>query len=849
MNNLLTRKLPFAAVMLLLALCWSCSEDPVDSGTRVHEWNDTTINGDALMSRMRFSVGSEMIVERNALTRATTTIAGVATFSVGDLIAIAVTPSSGTEEIKLYSVKSDGSLEYAGGDNDPLVWKSSTVSIRAWSYGTDTNLSFTLTAPETFDYTLEADQQTNGYRELLYCKAANKSLSGGAISLTFYHQLARMIINVTHEKSTSLPINSVVVGGTTFPKTARFSVPTGDSNVGTWAASDYGTLTPKTETTQAGSIATYSAVIFPTINYAQDTKLFTVTNYAGDYVYSVPDAAGMTLTAGNQYNYAIQVMDEYDYLKNPLWYMGKYNVKRKNTSVSWTSTNSSDWVFDTTAGYTQGDLFQWASASGSVYDGCVRTFGSGTPTDGYYAPRTSSITITEDGVSYNWHLGTSMEWNSIFPHELGISWFLLPAYNALASGEKVTEPACTFGYDNESKYKDGNTSNKTQGNQYTSYWSDVFEPDYGWCRYAVRFIGTKYCSVWRYQYYCTNHNYNNSYIVVSSRIIKPSDVNSDAKLATFFTSGHTNCLSEKPEGYWEENLLNGVVQRTLYACGIGEGGNNATHHDIGKRGLYWTTTGHDANTAWGIGFAENGNGGHSKTYGFSVRLFRDEYHYAEPALGDKYYSDGTWGDNPHSTGATVIGIVAWLGDDYDLKCNKSHGLVMALKDASSGAFGSYGTDESFLTNVSSINECNTYDKNGLTNTNNLLADGHTHNAVSAARNYTPAAPMASGSTNWFLPSAAQWLAVLGSSGIGKYSGSFVWCDHASSSASIVTNINNYLTATGVGGTGLTLNADYWSSSENSNIRGINVVFNSSTGTAVYYNKKSDEDRVRAFLAF
>ncbi len=323
MNNLLTQKFPIAAFALLFVLTMSCSHDPHDenqdpSNTDVHEWEDSTLSGDAVMgSAMTFKVGGGMSVERTAQTRVTTDINGTANFTEGDLVAVAVTRSGGSEVIKLYQVKSDGSLEYAGGDNNPFVWKSAseTVSLRAWSYGTSTNLSYTLTAPETRDYTLETDQQTNGYRELLYCKAADKSYSSGAISLNFYHQLARVVFNVTHELSGALTISSVSIGGSSFPKTARFNVPMGSSNVGTWVVkSGTGSITPRTETPPTtGYLATYSAVVFPTFttqNYPKDTPFFTVTSGTNNYTYKIAESGGMAYDGNTQYNYTINVKDD-----------------------------------------------------------------------------------------------------------------------------------------------------------------------------------------------------------------------------------------------------------------------------------------------------------------------------------------------------------------------------------------------------------------------------------------------------------------------------------------------------------------------------------------------------------
>ena len=44
--------------------------------------------------------------------------------------------------------------------------------------------------------------------------------------------------------------------------------------------------------------------------------------------------------------------------------------------------------------------------------------------------------------------------------------------------------------------------------------------------------------------------------------------------------------------------------------------------------------------------------------------------------------------------------------------------------------------------------------NGIASTNTLVSDGHTHDAATAARNYSTARP--DGVSEWFLPSIGQW---------------------------------------------------------------------------------------------
>ena len=54
-----------------------------------------------------------------------------------------------------------------------------------------------------------------------------------------------------------------------------------------------------------------------------------------------------------------------------------------------------------------------------------------------------------------------------------------------------------------------------------------------------------------------------------------------------------------------------------------------------------------------------------------------------PVIGDPYYSDGSWGDNPHQEGATMVGMVAYLGDDIERADGTMapHGLVVGLYNA------------------------------------------------------------------------------------------------------------------------------------------------------------------------
>ena len=575
MCKLLNGKSFLFAALLLSAVSMSCSHDPHDenqdpSNTDVHEWEDSTLSGDAVMgSAMTFKVGGGMSVERTAQTRATTDINGIATFTEGDLVAVAVTRSGGSEVVKLYRVKNDGSLEYAGGDNDPFVWKSAgeTVSLRAWSYGTSTDLSYTLTAPETRDYTLETDQQTNGYRELLYCKADSKRQSDGAITLNFYHQLARMVFNVTHESASALTISSVSIGGSSFPKTARFIVPT-ESNVGTWVVkSGTGSITPRTETPPTtGYLATYSAVVFPTFttqNYPKDTPFFTVTSGTNNYTYKIAESEGMAYAGNTQYNYTINVKD-FDYKKNPLWYVAPYNMVNATTMAT-----------TERAGY----YYLWSTA--------VAAFGA--QSTSYTDYKTAGKSYS--GQSGTWHLPVRDEWRSIIPGD-NASGVNILKFDSGTGTYKASNLTVKFGYNATTK----------AGMEEASYWKEISSTEL----HAIRFLGTPYCSAWKYVLDTSNYRF-----VISATLIDQV-ANSASAAATWYSANFASVT-------FDDNATLGRCQRTFWLGGHAYGDKSSASSWLNQYGYWWCATQDyyaNIDTRWNLRSDNSG-------YSFQVRMFRD----------------------------------------------------------------------------------------------------------------------------------------------------------------------------------------------------------------------------------
>lgn len=562
MNNLLTKKFPITALILLCVLTLSCSKErsvelpEKPDGTDVVDWQDSTINGDAVMSQMAFTIGSNMVVKQQATTRTTTNYDGTCTFSENDLIAVAVTRNS-TETIKLYKVKSNGGLEYAGNDNAPFKWENGTetISVRAWSYGTSTNLSYTLDAPETFDYSLQTDQETNGYQELLYCKAANKSYSSSPIALTFYHQLARVVFNVNHEQPNDLSVTSVSVGNDAFPVTARFAVPTGNSNVGTWTTgTTYNTITPKADATQDGYQRTYSAVVFPK-TYAKDSKIFTLTNDDGNYVYNISESSGQTLSSGNQYNYTISIKDGV-FRKNPLLYVATQNMLNATTMAT---------------AYDAGYYFLWTDAMSKF----------AAQSTSYNDYRCAGKTIT--GQEGTWHMPTLDEWRSIIPgcdYKDGSTIIDLFDFDNGTGTYKPSNLIVKFGYNAETR----------AGVNEASYWKKVSSTEI----HAIRFLGTSYCSAWKY-------SITADALTVYSAIIE-NVANSESAAAAFYNTKFSSIsfsTSTARGSGWREFYSRG------YTPGASSTPDNRDIYGYKKCGQYWSTTrnfdsntGEYTNNAW-----------------------------------------------------------------------------------------------------------------------------------------------------------------------------------------------------------------------------------------------------------
>ena len=344
MRNLFAKRIPFATTaLLLMAFMFACSHDEPEqpekpAGPEVPEWEEVVIDGDGELSAMAFCIGGDSVNVENGTQsgneesmRASTAFDGQNyVLTLGDRITIELERSDGTKEgPKIYKVTNalTGALEFDD-TGKPFYWENSseTVKLRAWSYGNSTAFS---SEPVGNVFHLNANQQEttagiDNYQELLYAPqwSCNYQDNKGKVEVNLYHQMARLTIRLKHEASenpsstlTPLTIQQVTIGDGTLPNIAKFSE-TGidianNDFTGSWTdvkkeTEATGVINPRVDDAED---AKYSAVLFPG-TFAAGTKFISILTTDGQtFAYKIPTGNTLTLEAGKQYDYTINVND------------------------------------------------------------------------------------------------------------------------------------------------------------------------------------------------------------------------------------------------------------------------------------------------------------------------------------------------------------------------------------------------------------------------------------------------------------------------------------------------------------------------------------------------------------
>lgn len=265
---------------------------------------------------------------------------------------------------------------------------------------------------------------------------------------------------------------------------------------------------------------------------------------------------------------------------NPLWYVAEKNLA---SSTSFASDISSPGYF-----------FTWQQA--------MTNFAASTTSYTEYA----NVGKLIDGE--RWHLPVAAEWMSIFP--VGAT-NVITLDSDNGGGGFYRTGGGVWGFNETTK----------AGVSDPSYWVTVSSTE----AHAIRFLGTDYCSAWKYELLGGFSSSNYGYLKVSSTLIDKVE-DSKASAAEWYTNNFNSVL-------WDNDYDNGAVQRVFYACGRNSGGNaGAANAEQGEAGRYWSTTVNSSYSASAISvyfliisgqgtLVLNQNG--AQYNGFPVRLFRD----------------------------------------------------------------------------------------------------------------------------------------------------------------------------------------------------------------------------------
>ena len=260
-----------------------------------------------------------------------------------------------------------------------------------------------------------------------------------------------------------------------------------------------------------------------------------------------------------------------DITMNPLWW-----VAEKNCGEGLTFVDEDNAVY----------LYTW--------DDAMSNFGVQTTTyDGWYAGdkiiRNANGTIADD----TWHLPTRSEWLSIVPNTSNV-------WNV--SGYKTDMGGVCFGYNAITK----------AGIDDHSYWVK----ESATVMKAIRFIGTDYCSVWKYELLGGWTSSDYGYLRISATLIGNVVTDSADGAAAWWTANGA--------GVTFGNTANGIrQQRVFYAQGYST---SAGEFCEGTNGHYCSSTESDDLRNWRMGFGSDDlylAGRVRKNSGVSVRLFRD----------------------------------------------------------------------------------------------------------------------------------------------------------------------------------------------------------------------------------
>lgn len=584
------------------------------------------------------------------------------------------------------------------------------------------------TAISSLTHSVLADQNAEkGYEksDLLFGSVIGSKASTSAPNIAFAHKLSKIEVNLsagygyTSDDLTTAQVhlNNVKPSVTVNPADGTIGAATG---------------TAVTITTRKTASGTFEAVI-PPQTFDNPDALIAVTTTKDNLTLTstVPNDVA-TYASDTRYVYNIRV-HEINKRLNPLWYVAENNVQSYNRITKVVTLETDPTSTGSSYCYTWGDAMAYFSKQGA------------TSYDEYWAGD-----ITDGSSTFYYHLPSRKEWLSVVSSDE--FWPIDDSETSTSNegGFKGSPQTCIFGYNAETK---AGISDK-------AYWSTYTRGTY--VRYAIRFLGTPHCSIWKY-------DTTGSYVTITAKLIDYLAADADEATLSFVL----NYYMAKSDSWWNSNDENeGAIQRKFYKVGYRNSSNSSgvANADTDRRGLYYSTT----EITSGISHFHFTLGGLLMHYtdskwGLSVRLFRNT-----GDSGERVSDPGI-----SLTSSTIGMIVASNGKAYTLaNYNSAYGAKIAMVGYKNGNSG-----QAIALYNSAVQSWNAITSNGSkANQNVTLASGY-------IGDYLTAAPSG---TTWYIFNK------------GSYSSLFYSMGSTTTSSSSYTpdaNVNNKINS--VGGWALT----------------------------------------------
>ena len=433
---------------------------------------------------------------------------------------------------------------------------------------------------------------------------------------------------VTFTKSGSVEVIATVVAST---DRYTYAVTTASYTLTVNKATGFVTLNPTSGSVDAGNSTSFtvasshggalSVTDVSGNNRTTSTISGTTVNVATNGITPSSGTIRVTSAATDCYNEAyadfdLTINSAIEIKMNPLWYVAEYNMTNSHTSSTLTMGST----------MTQAYYYTWAHAMARFSNN------SNSKIAYYWGNKTIS------GQTGTWHLPTVYEMNSIIPscidptiahnNATGATYISLHEIAGSDGGGASFNYSVklSFGYNDVTK-----GTNSTYMTE-SSFWYRKTSREL----YAVRYCGTNFCSIWKYERTGSSSS-NTLVLTITSKLIGTA-LTTDEASDTYGTDESKWTAEFENLEFTDANhnidLTNGAVRRSFYGGGdAGESGQSAASNSDKGKGWYWTATEgrNKDNTASSnanhLYFYEEGviatAHGSGKSWGFPVRLFRD----------------------------------------------------------------------------------------------------------------------------------------------------------------------------------------------------------------------------------